>query len=63
MTSQAFYWSPDSKYLGFIKFDDTDVPKFEIPVYLDSNFEGFPYTEKKVIRYPKVNIKILIFNF
>ncbi|KAG4096474.1 hypothetical protein H8356DRAFT_1681984 [Neocallimastix lanati (nom. inval.)] len=53
MTSQAFYWSPDSKYLGFIKFDDTDVPKFEIPVYLDSNFEGFPYTEKKVIRYPK----------
>jgi len=53
MTSQAFYWSPDSKYIGFIKFDDTNVPKFEIPVYLDSNFEGFPYTDKKVIRYPK----------
>jgi len=54
MKSQAFYWSPDSKYLGFIKFDDTEVPEFEIPVYLDNNFEGVPYPDKKSIKYPKV---------
>eukprot|EP00833_Pecoramyces_ruminatium_P016424 jgi/Orpsp1_1/1190456/evm.model.d7180000079097.1 len=53
MTSQAFYWSPDSKYIGFIKFDDTKVPEYEIPIYLDNNFEGLPYTDKKVIKYPK----------
>jgi dipeptidyl aminopeptidase/acylaminoacyl peptidase len=53
MKSQAFYWSPDSKYLGFIKFDDTEVPEFEIPVYLDNNFEGVPYPDKKSIKYPK----------
>ena len=51
-----YRWSPDGKYLSFIKFNDTAVPEYDIPVYLDDNFDGIPYNEKKVIKYPKVSI-------
>jgi len=53
MSSQAFWWSPDGKYLSFIKFNDTAVPEYDIPVYLDDNFNGIPYNDKKAIKYPK----------
>jgi dipeptidyl-peptidase-4 len=31
--NKAFEWSPDSKFLAFIKFDESDVPMFNIPMY------------------------------
>lgn len=53
LQSQAFWWSPDSKYISFIKFNDTKVPEYEVPVYLDDNFDPLPYNDKKIIKYPK----------
>ncbi|WP_285010404.1 S9 family peptidase [Pedobacter faecalis] len=44
---KAFWWSPDSKYLAFMRFDDTKVPMF--PIYGSSGQHG--YTEQT--RYPK----------
>ncbi len=31
--SKAFEWSPDSKFLAYIKFNETDVPMFNLPMY------------------------------
>ena len=31
--NKAFEWSPDSKFLAFIKFNETEVPMFNIPMY------------------------------
>ena len=31
--NKAFAWSPDSKFLAFIRFNETDVPMFNIPMY------------------------------
>ncbi|WP_129715187.1 DPP IV N-terminal domain-containing protein [Pedobacter sp. SYP-B3415] len=44
---RAFWWSPDSKHLAFMRFDDTKVPMF--PIYNSTGQHGF--TEKT--RYPK----------
>ncbi len=44
---KAFWWSPDSKKLAFMRFDDTKVPMF--PIYGSAGQHG--YTEKT--RYPK----------
>lgn len=43
----AFYWSPDSRNIAFLRFDDTNVPKF----YL-TNADGI-HGELEVQRYPK----------
>jgi dipeptidyl-peptidase-4 len=48
---KAFWWSNDSKYLAFMRFDDTEVPMY--PIYVNSGQHG--YTEKT--RYPKVGDK------
>lgn len=45
---RAFWWSPDSKYLSFFRFDDSNVPVFTITDAIKR--EG--YVEK--VRYPKV---------
>ncbi|MFD1768157.1 S9 family peptidase [Sphingobacterium suaedae] len=44
---KAFWWSPDSKTLAFMRFDDTEVPMF--PIYVSKGQHG--YLEKT--RYPK----------
>ena len=44
---KAFWWSPDSKKLAFMRFDDTKVPMF--PIYGSTGQHG--YTEET--RYPK----------
>lgn len=31
--NQAFEWSPDSKQLAYIKFDESEVPEFSFPLY------------------------------
>lgn len=31
--NKAFEWSPDSKFLAFIKFNEKDVPMFDLPMY------------------------------
>lgn len=44
---KAFWWSPDSKMLSFMRFDDTQVPMF--PIYGSKGQHG--YLEET--RYPK----------
>jgi len=44
---KAFWWSPDSKQLAFMRFDDTKVPMF--PIYVSKGQHG----ELEETRYPK----------
>ncbi len=47
---QAFYWSPDSKRIAFLRFDDTPVPTFPIFHHeAEDNTHGY----LEVTRYPK----------
>lgn len=56
--SNAFEWSPDSKFLAFLKFDETKVPQFTM-----TNFTGEAHPEYVTYKYPKVgddNAKVSI---
>ncbi|ERJ59802.1 peptidase S9 [Sphingobacterium paucimobilis HER1398] len=44
---RAFWWSPDSKQIAFMRFDDTKVPMF--PIYVSKGQNG--YLEETI--YPK----------
>ena len=48
---KAFWWSPDSKRIAFMRFDDSEVPVF--PIYNSDGQHGF--LEKT--RYPKAGDK------
>ncbi|MEN9696670.1 MAG: hypothetical protein RLZ56_91 [Bacteroidota bacterium] len=45
---RAFWWSPDSKYISFMRFDERKVPMF--PIYNSEGQHGFV----EETRYPKV---------
>lgn len=54
--TRYFEWSPDSKLLAFVKFDETKVPEYSFPVYIDKTKEKdelttYPSTYK--FKYPK----------
>lgn len=60
--SNSMYWSPNSRYLAYIKFNDSLVEKFSIPVY-NEELESHLYS----IRYPKVNslnptVQVLVYD-
>jgi dipeptidyl-peptidase-4 len=44
---KAFWWSPDSKMIAFLRFDDSPVPEF--PIYHHDGIRG----HLKIQRYPK----------
>lgn len=45
-------WSPDSEYLAFVRFDESEVPEYSMQVYGDGLYPGY-YTYK----YPKAGQK------
>ncbi|MFM7644430.1 MAG: S9 family peptidase [Sphingomonadales bacterium] len=45
--TKAYCWSPDSKYLAFLKFDEREVPEFQMAMY------GQLYPEQYTYKYPK----------
>ncbi|WP_041496049.1 S9 family peptidase [Nonlabens marinus] len=49
---QAYQWSPNSKQIAFISFDETDVPEFSMDVYGSELYQK-PY----VFKYPKAGEK------
>ena len=54
--TRYFVFSPDSKLLAFVKFDETAVPTYEMQRYLDSPVEqdGLPlYPTFQSFKYPK----------
>lgn len=50
--TRAFYWSPDSKKIAFIRFDESKVPEFTMQLY-----NGDMYPENVTFKYPKVGEK------
>jgi len=48
---KAFWWSPDSKSIAFMRFDERSVPQF--PIYFADGQHGYLETE----RYPKTGDK------
>ena len=54
--SKAFAWSPDSKFLAYVRFDETQVKEYGMPMYLGKNptlKENTPYPSEYTIKYPK----------
>jgi dipeptidyl-peptidase-4 len=49
---RAFDWSPDGKYLAFIKFDESEVPEISIDIFGDKL-----YPQQMVFKYPKAGEK------
>ena len=47
--TKAFYWSPDSKKIAFIRFDEAEVQEFTM-----TNYTGELYPEYETFKYPKV---------
>lgn len=49
---RAFDWSPDGKKIAYLRFDETNVPQFEMATY-----RGKLYPKDYVFKYPKVGEK------
>ena len=49
---RAFEWSTDGTVLAFLRFDETDVPRFSMDVYGDGL-----YPDQHVFKYPKAGEK------
>ena len=45
--TKAYGWSPDSKYIAYLRFDEKEVPEFSMDM-----FEGL-YPEQYTFKYPK----------
>lgn len=50
-TDIALWWSPRGDKLSFLRFDDTHVPEFSIPYYVQAGHDQYP--EVRSIKYPK----------
>jgi dipeptidyl-peptidase-4 len=58
--NKAFEWSPDSKFLAFVKFNETEVPMFNIPMFQGQNPELKEYQlypGNYSYKYPKAGEK------
>jgi len=58
--NKAFEWSPDSKFLAFVKFNETEVPMFNMPMYMGQNpelKENQLYPGSYSYKYPKAGEK------
>ncbi|MCF8362221.1 MAG: S9 family peptidase [Prolixibacteraceae bacterium] len=58
--NKAFAWSPDSKMLAFVKFNETDVKEFSMPVYkglAPEKEENRLYPGSYTFKYPKAGEK------
>lgn len=49
---RAYQWSPDSKQIAFISFDESEVPEFSMDVYGSAL-----YQKQDVFKYPKAGEK------
>lgn len=49
---KAFWWSPDSKKIAYLRFDESEVPNFIMTLHNDE-----VYPEYQTFKYPKVGQK------
>jgi len=47
--AKAFYWSPDSKNIAYLRFDESEVKEFTM-----TNYKNGVYPEYVTFKYPKV---------
>ncbi|KAI8329304.1 dipeptidyl peptidase IV N-terminal region-domain-containing protein [Chlamydoabsidia padenii] len=47
----SLWWSPDSTHLAYLRFNETEVPEYQVPLYTTSNRSSYP--EQLKIKYPK----------
>ena len=58
--NKALWWSPDTKFLAFVRFDESQVPNFTLPMYGGEkpHLEEFElYPGEETIKYPKAGEK------
>ena len=67
--NKAFAWSPDSKFLAYMRFDETEVPEFSMITY-SGEFPTFEesklYPAVKTFKYPKAgekNAKVTVHSY
>lgn len=68
--SKAFDWSPDSKYLAYMRFDERDVKMFNMTLYQGqspSMDENMLYPSNSQFKYPKAGednslVTVLVYN-
>lgn len=51
----ALWFSPDGEYLAYMRTDETGVPTYTIPYYMDNMKFAPPYPRELELRYPKVS--------
>lgn len=53
----ALWWSPNSEYLAYLKFDDTEVESFPLEFFVPNRNpkDSYPVTDK--LKYPKAGYK------
>ncbi|MEN8116121.1 MAG: DPP IV N-terminal domain-containing protein [Bacteroidota bacterium] len=54
--NKAFWWSPDSKFVAFIRFNETEVPEFTMPMYAGTSpalEDNKLYPGEETFKYPK----------
>ncbi|KAF9887099.1 diacylglycerol pyrophosphate phosphatase [Aspergillus nanangensis] len=51
----ALWFSPDAEYLAFLSFNETGVPTYTVPYYMDNQKVAPPYPRELELRYPKVS--------
>ncbi len=59
--TKAYQWSPDGQSISFIRFDETLVPEFVMPMYEDGT-----YPRNETFKYPKVgerNAEVKVLNY
>jgi dipeptidyl-peptidase-4 len=50
----TLWFSPDGEYLAFLRFNETGVPTYTVPYYMNGTTTAPKYPEELKIRYPKV---------
>lgn len=54
--SKAFWWSPDSKFVGFLRFDESEVPEYTMQMFAGASpaYEAYKlYPGEETFKYPK----------
>ncbi|KAK0110829.1 diacylglycerol pyrophosphate phosphatase, variant 2 [Cadophora gregata f. sp. sojae] len=52
-TTSLLWFSPDGKQLAYLSIDETGVPTYQVPYYMDGDTAGV-YPDYLQLRYPKV---------
>ena len=58
--NKAFWWSPNSEFVAYLKFDEREVPVFTMPIYagMAPTHEAYKlYPGEETFKYPKAGEK------